>query len=368
MITASQLRSLVRSTAPYLFDRPWPKAEFLSILHGPLPAEGDLYGYFAFCLAAHHATVATYVPTDVDSKIRGGLWRQTGDRELLRRMADLALRWASWDLSFLSRRWIDNGFGPVSGHDGERLSVWAGALGRLVETADEEYEERLARGIEQELARELASFEAARDPVEQLKLAQSIAHNLGDLNQGIGYWKKDPRMNALRKRFHRLGHQQSGQFAAPMRLYRELLAAEGHRNYPLRAVKALRQDPSLLYPQAPFVDSWGETVATSPLLTWEDRRQVAQALIEGCRRLPAQQGYYRALAGMQTADSAQFERIIDTLPATARKLARTADFRKQLAVPRASFESSLAKRAAALLREPGLSSKQSWSIRSARDA
>ncbi len=349
MIAAETLLTLVRNTAPFLFDRAWPRAEFLAILTGPLPAEGDLAGYFAWCLASHHATVATFVPTDVDSKIRGLLWRETRDRETLRAMAELALRSLSWDLDAVSRRTVDNGFGPVSGHDGERMSVLAGALGRMVEVGDEEMAERLALRLEAELDRELASFQAARHPVEQLKLAQSIAHNLGDLNQGISFWKKGPAMAAMRDRFHRLGHEDAGRFARPMKLYRDLLAAEGHRNYPLRAVKALRQDPSLLYPQPPFVDDWGHTIATSPLLTFADRRETAGALIEGCRKLPGQSGYYRALAGMQQADPGQFDRILEALPATSRKDARTAEFRKLLAVPRSSFESSMAKRAAAAL-------------------
>jgi hypothetical protein len=350
VIAAENLLSLVRNTAPFLFDRTWPPAEFVDILVGPSPGEDDLHGYFAVCLAAHHATVATFVPTDVDSKIRGLLWRETRDIETLRRMADLALRAMRWDLSFVSRRCVDNGFGPVSGHDGERMSVVAGALGRFVEVGDGEYAERMALCLEAELDRELASFQAARDPIESLKLAQSIAHNLGDMNQGISFWKKGPQIAAMRERFHRLGHEDAGRFAAPMKLYRDLLAAEGHRNYPLRAVEALRQDPSLLYPQPPFVEDWGASIATSPLLTFDGRRDTVGALIEGCRKLPGQQGYYRALAGFASANGMQFERAIEALPATPRKDARTAEFRRMLAVPRTSFESAMAKRAEAILK------------------
>ncbi len=342
MIPVETLRELVRNTAPFLFARDWGEHEFLTILRDAHP------NYFAMCVAAHHATVATFVPTDVDTKIRGLLWQQTSARERLRAMAELAVRAMQWDLSFVSRRTVDTGFGPVSGHDGERMSILAGGHGRLMEVHDEEYAAKLADAIEAELDRELQSFARAKG-VDQLKLAASIAHNLGDLNQGISFWKEGERMAESRARFLRLGHEDAGRFAAPMRIYRELLSPEGHRHYPLRGVKALRQSPDLLLPQAPFLDDWGATIATHPLLTFDDRRDVVAALIDGCRKIPGQQGYYRALSGMQAADQRQFEKLCDALPATGRKEARAAELRKRIAVPQPSFESSMVKRARALV-------------------
>ena len=81
------------STAPFLVAR-FPPAEpghlihlgsspdgFLRILANwrnmlsdKLSYEEQLQSYFALCLACHHATVGTFVPTDVDTKIRGILW------------------------------------------------------------------------------------------------------------------------------------------------------------------------------------------------------------------------------------------------------------------------------------------------------
>lgn len=335
MIAPENLLALVRNTAPFLFVADGGRHEFLDILNDPAP------DYFALCLAAHHATVATFVPTDVDAKIRGLLWRETRDREKLRAMADLAIRAFEWDLSFVSRRVVDN----VSGHDGERMSVVAGAHGRFLEVGDNEYAEKTALVLEAELDRELAAFAGARDPLDALKLAASIAHNLGDLNQGISFWKDGPVTAASRARFLRLGHENAGRFAVPMKLYREILSSEGHRNYPLRGVKALRQSPDLLLPQSPFLDEWGATIAAHPLLAFEDRRDTAAALIDGCRKIPGQQGYYRALAGMREANATQFDRIVEALPGVARKEARSAELRKKIDLPRASFESSLAKKA-----------------------
>lgn len=339
MIAPETLRGLVRNTAPFLFDRDWGRHEFLEILRAP---EVD---YFSLCLAAHHATVATFVPTDVDAKIRGLLWRETRDRDRLRAMADLAIRAMGWNLSFVSRRTVDAGLGPVSGHDGERMSVIAGAHGRFLEVGDADYAEKTALVLEAELDREMQSFDRMKDPIDRLRLAASIAHNLGDLNQGISFWKTGPVTAVSRERFHRLGHESAGRFAVPMHLYRTLLSPEGHRHYPLRSVKALRQSPDLLLPQSPFLDDWGATIARHESLTFEDRRDVADALIEGCRKIPGQQGYHRALAGMAAADPRQFEKICETLPGTSRKEARAAEFRKRIAIPRNSFESSLSKRA-----------------------
>jgi hypothetical protein len=99
------LISQVQSTAPFLVAR-FPPAErgrltelagsadgFLrilanwqNILREDLNAEEQLQDYFALCLACHHATVATFVPTDVDTKIRGITWRESRNPECLRPM------------------------------------------------------------------------------------------------------------------------------------------------------------------------------------------------------------------------------------------------------------------------------------------
>ena len=94
-ISPETLISQVQSTAPYI-DALLPPVEpgrlselghsrdgFLriisswrNILRDGLAYEEQLQDYFALCLACHHATVATFVPTDVDTKIRGIVWRE----------------------------------------------------------------------------------------------------------------------------------------------------------------------------------------------------------------------------------------------------------------------------------------------------
>ena len=117
-------------------------------------------------------------------------------------------------------------------------------------------------------------------------------------------------------------------------------------------MKALRQSPDLLLPQPPFLDEWGMRIASHPLLQFEDRRDVVEALVDGCRKIPGQQGYYRALAGMSAADPSQFLRIVEALPTAARREAQSAELRKRIAVPRTSFESGLSKRSKTIASAP----------------
>ena len=66
-------------------------ASWENIFRVDLHHQEQLQDYFALCLACHHATVATFVPTDVDTKIRGLAWRETSDKEVLKPMLRFAL-------------------------------------------------------------------------------------------------------------------------------------------------------------------------------------------------------------------------------------------------------------------------------------
>ncbi|MEO8501010.1 MAG: hypothetical protein ABI565_08850, partial [Vicinamibacteria bacterium] len=89
--------------------------------------------YFGLCLACHHATVATFVPTDVDTKIRGLLWRLIKDPAQLDPMIAITEAFCSWDVTPVSRRTVSApGLGVFAGHHGERLSVLVAALGRAI--------------------------------------------------------------------------------------------------------------------------------------------------------------------------------------------------------------------------------------------
>ena len=60
-------------------------------------------------------------------------------------------------------------------------------------------------------------------------------------------------------------------------------------------------------------------------------------------KIPGQQGYYRALAGMSERSSRSFDDAVALLPASSRKDLRSPEMRRLMAVPRGSFESRLRK-------------------------
>ena len=347
------LISQVRSTAPFLEPRlPEPGrlielghspdgflrilANWESILRPGLNIEEQLQDYFALCLACHHATVATFVPTDVDTKIRGIVWRESRDPDVLRPMLRLALAARAWTEDGISVRAIRG----VSGHNGEQWSAIAGGLGYLLELGDTVSAEEAQAAIEAEIDREQAVFDecaAERDAeLDLLRLSMTLAHNRGDLTQGMGFWKPTaltaPVMEHLSQR---------GRFSLAVRMYEFTgLSAEGHRHYPLRAVKVLRHSPATLLPLCPFLDDWGGVVAQL-----EECHEVLAGLVSGCHKIRGQQGYYRAISGMRIASSGAFDRAAARMPNTTQRLLRCAELRKIIDVPRVSFESMMRKRA-----------------------
>jgi hypothetical protein len=152
----------------------------------------------------------------------------------------------------------------------------------------------------------------------------------------MGFWKRTPATAPV------MDHLSArGRFELAVRIYQHTgLSAEGHRHYPLRAVKALRRSPTTLLPLCPFLDEWGGVVAQL-----EDRHEVLAALVMGCRKVQGQQGYYRAIAGMRAYAPSEFERAAARMPNAAQRLLREAEMRKPIDVPRVSFESMMRKRA-----------------------
>ncbi len=357
------LISQVRSTAPFLEAR-FPAAEkarlielgatpdgFLrvlgnwqNILRPGLSSDEQLQDYFALCLACHHATVATFVPTDVDTKIRGIVWHESRDPEVLRPMLRFALESRGWTEDGISIRAVRG----VSGHNGERWSAIAGGLGRLLELGDTASADEALAAIEAEIEREQAVFDqvaAERDAeLDLLRLSMTLAHNRGDLTQGMGFWKRTaltaPMMDHLSTR---------GRFALAVRIYQHTgLSAEGHRHYPLRPVKVLRRSPATLLPLCPFLDEWGGVVAHI-----EESHEVLSALVTGCHKVEGQQGYYRAIAGMRHASPGAFDRAAAHMPNAVQRQLRDAELRKLIDVPKVSFESMMRKRARAALTQFG---------------
>jgi len=413
------LVSQVAVGAPYLFDRRCPRADHVpdapvdarltDLAAGPLgwwrvllcadrlvpsekPTGADVADYFALCLAAHWASASSYVPTDVDAKIRRALWNDQADEMERERMHHLVLRLVEWDLRGFSARAVACGPGGdhrtavpaeiVGGLDGERLSILAGALVDVVGAADagSAAASERARGLQDalhaELEREARLFvELCRRPgreIDVLAAAAVLSHNAGDVNQGLSAAGAGLPAD-LRSRFSGLVQSASpaerarygGAYTLAGELYRQLLAAEGHRHYPLRAASGLRSHPALLLPIGPMLDRFGARVATfgadpSGCATFErgfvpfgavQRAEFVAALVDGVRRVPGQSGYQRALAGFEEAHPGGFAapQLAALLPGAVRKALERGPLRKELGVPRRSFESSLAKRTRAIV-------------------
>ncbi|MEO8466803.1 MAG: hypothetical protein ABI640_15810 [Gammaproteobacteria bacterium] len=389
-IGPKNLVALVDNAAPWLFDGSHPAsarvpptsgsrldehahhplgwwsilkhADLVRATHAPTAA--DLTDYFALCLACHFASVATYVPTDVDAKIRHALWLDQTDADELRRMRELALAIAEWDTSGVSTRAVTLARTGAraerhSGHDGEWLSVLCGGLVGHWKVGDATNAARFEDAIDAELSREARAFdEVARESGRETALAGLAAiltHNAGDVVQVLG--SKHARYvppavklrftDLARERFERYG----GAFGRAAAVYRAVMASEGHRNYPLRELKQLRRSPELLLPIAPFLDDWGSLLARWPGFNVAERANIVGGLINGCRKIDGQEGYYRALAGFDRAFPAGLDsrELTSHLGARVRAELKDATLRKKIAVRRESFESSCAKAARAAL-------------------
>lgn len=311
-------------------------------------AEGT--AYLALLLAAHWATVATFVPTDVDSRIRHHAWMAIGSRETLAAACDVVDEVASWDVHAVSARVDDSDLGALSGHDGEWLAVRAGALARAVVLGADDLVERLTTAIDDELAREEAIFVAAADgdATRALSVATIVAHNLGDLSRVVAEWPRHETLDALRDRYFRLGHADAPTkrpaFVVAGLLNKAIVARENHRFLPLRKPRALRASRELLLPIGPWFGEWGERIASSAWLDARDRAEVLTALLEIHARDPEQEGCLRAIAGLHRATRGGIETFIPDLPARMRKDALRGRVRDALDVTEAHFRARIERR------------------------
>lgn len=313
----------------------------------------ELLPYLRLLLAAHFVTVATFVPTDVDTRIRHHLWWQLETEEQLLEGLAHVDEAASWDPRRVSARIVDNRrYGGVCGHQGEWFSVWAGALGRALAIGAERARDHALACIEAELLRESKIFEEtikAGDPLDVLRVCTVLAHNLGDLSRVVEAWPRNvPDPTGLRGRFMRLGHEREdrygGTFVLAGAINKPIMAPENDRFLALRAARPLRKSRSLLLPIGPFFDAWGELIGKSPLLDEDERGEVVTALIETHMRSPTQLGCLRALAGFDRAFKGGLGGIEHTLPARSKKLIRGGPIREQLGIDRTRFEARMAKR------------------------
>ena len=374
MIGPGQLLAWVASSCHWLAELPAIEARPTAVAADPdgwrqvLAAGRTLIGtqpspttrddYFVLCLAAHHATVGSYVPTDVDTKIRKALWRNISGPVLARRW-QLASCARGWSTDTVSTRVEMTSRGPVSGHDGEWLSVAVAALGAALNAQDQPMVESIRAWIHSELEREAGAYSEAEAhahtsvaaTLHLARLAWILTHNAGDVDQGLLSWNEHPDLATDRLRLAELAHLDASRFAGVYQRAKavyQVVAAEGHRNYPLRAVKELRRAPELLLPLGPCLEAWGRTIATSPLLTANERADVLAAVLQGITAVRGQIGYHRALVGMATAPGG-LATLTKRLPAKAVNGLDDLTVRAQLKKDEATFASELAVRVRAAM-------------------
>ncbi len=285
------------------------------------------HDYMRVMLAAHFTTVATFVPTDVDTHIRHHAWQELETRQELERAVAIVDEAASWDARAVSARTVEvDGVGTVAGHEGEWFSVRAGALGRALVLGADDAADHLIASIERELAREaeaLARTRASGDVVAALTMVMINAHNCGDLSRVVEAWPKPtPRRDALVARFARLGHDDPSRYDGEHHLAghvnKVVMASENHRFLALRAPRGLRRSRSLLLPTGPFFDGWGAHIGVSEQLEERDRGEVVGALVYGLEQGVDRWGYHRALAGIHRTSPGGLERLVSYVPARLR--------------------------------------------------
>ena len=338
-----------KNTIPFVFERKdlglTVEQRHLALLRSePNPTEHEKY--FELCLATHHATVASFVPTDVDNQIRAKLWSQAATTETLVAMAELVIESYHWDFRPVSTRWITTPSGMIlTGHHGEWFSTAAAAYAALRKRAPETAG-KVADMMISEVRRHakcFSEFRKKRDGIGMLKAAPLVAHNLGDLDRVIEAWNL-PEADPVRLAVYKAGHEPreglSDDLIVAGNLNKTYTAKENHRHFALRAARSLRRSGDLLLPLGPFFDEWGATVAKHPSLNPEDVGNIAEQLVGGWERLGGECfGYARALAGIESTFSGGLNRLTQYLPSRVAKTLKAGPLRAQCAVSKARFES-----------------------------
>ena len=309
-----------------------------------------LVPYLRVMLAAHFTSVATLVPTDVDAHIRHHVWQELETREQLEAALAVVDEASRWDPRAVSARVVEvRDAGAVHGHAGEWLAVRAGALGRALMIDAADAADALIVAIEAEVAHEAAVFAAARasgDALVALRVATTLAHNGGDLSRVVeAFPKSTPRKDEMVERFVRLGHVSMARYAGEHllagRVNKAVMATENHRFLPLREARALRLARGLIVPIAPFLDAWGERVATEPALDDRGRAEILSVLLAAHESSPQLASYVRGLAGIDRSTRGGLDRVAAGLSSRMRKLVASHGVREGVRTSVERFEARM---------------------------
>ncbi len=354
-IPALILLEQVQNTAPFLFDPTvtfatrephlqWLR-NFSARVSPTIMVDISHLDYFRLCLFAHHATVATFVPTDVDVHIRFKLWQPPLNLQTRLEMAELVLESLSWDYTRVSTRLATS---PVSGefmsgHQGEWFSTVVAAYAAAAHL-EKDLSQRILEMVVNEIHRQaqiFADFKQVKDGIGLHRAATVIAHNLGDLDRVIDQWELDDDC-PLKKAAYKAGHEHRADLPHELfeagELNKAHMAIENHRHFALRRPRCLRRSPKFLLPISPFLEDWGQSIALSQDLTAGEKGEIAEFLVDGWVRLPLTVGYARALAGMESAMPGGASALWNEMPARNAKTLQTGKLRQAVTQPRERFE------------------------------
>ncbi|MBN8554673.1 MAG: hypothetical protein J0L93_04440 [Deltaproteobacteria bacterium] len=367
-IEPRRLIDQVNNTAPFIFDDKVfaPKDQnarfdYIKILRAQKTSDRNdltMPDYFLLCLTAHFATVATFVPTDLDPTIRLKLWRQASAEEILE-MSKNIFQFYRWDDSLVSRKSVTTNSGKVlTGHMGEWLTIAIPALVSCKKYSESKDFAQLADEIESTI---LSLLEFHRDAFDELlsmkqnsaldilRASSVISHNLGDLDRVIDIWIPEEN-NLFKSKIYKLGINRFRNFESLYlagEINKTFMANENHRHYSLREARALRLSADFLLPIGPFFESWGEKLTRHPQLTREDLFAILEVLVSGWEKLNRDKpvfGYARAIAGILSASGRNASTLIQNLPSSKRKIIEAGNLREMLSISGQRFEASLAGR------------------------
>ena len=321
------------------------------------------YEYFLLCLSAHWGSVMTFVPTDVDNKIRIKLWNDTEKRSVIEKMIKAVLHLPKWDMSCVSRRTFkDQEWGHLSGHNGEYLTVLGGALGccnfrgwfDLIEIVENKIDEELAR--ENQIFNKYVALKGKE--IDLLKVSAIITHNVGDLLRAIGMWNCDLSVIIKYKKKYMMilnKNDKGYHFFEAGLIYKEFSVHDNGRHLVLRDPKFLRNSEEYLLPIGPFFEEWGEMIGRNPTLKEEDIISIINSLLDGAERIPLQKGYTRALAGMNRTLPKGVKEFDKKIQKQGLKMLRLLKIEEESKISTESFYQRLSKRVRSYLKEINLS-------------